>query len=153
MSCGQLGSWFRGKAKEPVGYSEEDYTYWMQLYNNAKARKMEQRRIVERNKTQYGLAKFESVHSWLHEVSKDPDYVDMSGSDYLQICDYIEMNSLERRPVNKRLHSAHNSDYSYWSLDDSRSTSSTTSSTADSDTHSEYCFQLRQQAQNLYWVY
>ena len=150
MSCGQLSSWFKGKTKESQTNDEQDYAYWVQMYNNAKARKLINRKMDDKN---YGLAKFESIHSWLQEVGNDPDYVDIGGAynyhkNYVHLYDYIEINTLEKPSSKKRLHSVINSDYSFWSLDDSKEVSCF----SESDTQSEYCFQLRQQAHNLYMV-
>ena len=146
MSCAQLSSWFKGKVKEREPIENLDYAHWLELYNSAKERKLLESSRKQRNE---GINKFKSIELWLDEVGKDPDYVYTNiGPHFMREDDWIYINSIERPAHSKRLHSAKNSDYSYWSLDDSVDSGHF----SDVDTQSEYCFQLRQQAHNLYVV-
>ena len=131
MSCVQLSSWFRGKNKPTQTNNVQDYAYWMQLYNDAKARKMINNRLESRR----GLAKFENIHSWLEELENEQKH---------GRCDYIDIKTLEKAATQGCLYSGKNDDYSFWSLDD------TTRLEYPSDSQTEYCHQIRRQAMHLY---
>ena len=114
MSCVQMSSWFKGKTKESERNDEQEYAYWVQMYNNAKVRKLIYKKMENKK---YGLAKFESIHSWLQDVGKDPNYVYIGGGynyhkNYVHLYDYIEINTLGKPSSKKQLHSVINSDYS-----------------------------------------
>ena len=148
MSCGYLYKLIKGKIKESQQSDEQEYAYWVQMYNNAKARKMFEKKTEGKN---YGEAKFESIYSWLEDVGSDPDYIDVwvginNRRNFVHLYDYIEFNTLEKPSSKKRLRSVINSDYSYWSLDESKDIDHF----SDSETQSAYRLQIRQQAQNFY---
>ena len=148
MSCGYLYKLIKGKIKESGKSDEQEYAYWVQMYNNAKARKMFTKKGDEKS---YGEARFESIYSWLDDVGSDPDYLDVwigfnHRRDFVHLYDYIDFNTLEKPSSKKRLRSVINSDYSYWSLDESKDVDNSSYS----ETQSAYILQIRQQAQNFY---
>ena len=75
-------------------------------------------------------------------MENDPDYGKIRGyeyysNNYLHNYDYIHIKCFENPSARRWIHSENNSDYSFWSLDDTAGVDSY------SDTEYEYCGLLR----------
>ena len=148
MSCLQFSSWLKGKLKESKSLEEKEYEYWKQMYNNAKVRQQTKKRVDQH----YGDDKFKSVHSWLQDLESDSNYGYIFSCDYNcyrnnHNYDYIDIKTFEKPTSRRWLHSGIDSDYSFWSLDDTSETECL------SETPSEYRAQVRRESLNFYAVF
>ena len=161
LNCIEIKNLFIEDRKKINENHIEDYEYCRLLYENAKRRKSIEGR--GQNKLRRSEAKFVDIHGFLSEMEIEGAFDNdayISDSDYSEIwCDAGSRGSSSFRRSSsvsdeelmearrkKRVHSSHNSDYSFWSLNSTLQSPVSNTSTYESN----YSHLIRMQSRYFY---
>ena len=142
MSCVELRNIFMEKKKKISNNHLEDYDYCKLLYENAKNKKYSQRSNRSGSQEEN---RFENIYMFLRDMESGGAFQELE-TDSTNYYQSYQFNSWEERSRRQHeVHSAQNSDYSFWSLDEFSSSSSFLS-----ESTSQYSDLLRLQSRHLY---